>query len=64
MEGTKCEHPLANDVQSHPVITYTIGTKEIKMSLLRGALIKRVNFKDNYVWSGTKKSVHNNECPY
>ena len=26
-------------------------------------LIKRVHFKEN-VWNGTKKTVHNNECPY
>ena len=31
--------------------------------VLRGALIKRVNFKGS-VWSRTKKTVHNDGCPY
>ena len=34
-----------------------------KVSVLQGVLIKRAKFKEN-VWSGTKKTAHNNECPY
>ena len=34
-----------------------------KVFVLQSVLIKWVNFKEN-VWSGTKKTVRNNECPY
>ena len=34
-----------------------------KVSVLQRVLTMRVNFKKN-VWSVTKKTVRNNECPY
>ena len=49
-------------LQSNPAITDTVGTRE-KVSVLQSVLIKRVNFKEN-VWSGSKKTVRNDECPY
>ena len=35
-----------------------------KVSVLQSVLIKRVNFRPENVWSGTKKTGRNNECPY
>ena len=41
-----------------PLLCTPLGPE--KVSILRGVLIKRVNFKEN-VWSGTKKTKVNNK---
>ena len=56
-----CQEVDTVNYSQTPSLRNALGPE--KLSLLQSVLIKRVNFKEN-VWSGTKKTVRNNECPY
>ena len=51
---------IRNLLSYKQALAVTLGPEEV--SILQGVLIKWVNFKEN-VWSGSKKTVPNNECP-